>query len=365
MQNYAPEFTVDRVAHNFLGVRSDKQPRIMQILTTFLLLSSGLACASVQPHYDGSLRGRHGVARQLMNALPWIGPNLDVGVAGLNTTLPLIDTTGAGNVSIWVDISVENRLEAEPGARQDVLKIYYKVDSQPEVLWKDIVGENVAEESVSFPAGSQLSLRVDGKTSYSSEIYLLRNFQVTAGEPRVTTPVASPAAGTPVATPVAAPTLNPPQVPTASCQTPASGQDVDIGVGGPDKIQTFDTSCLDTVKVSLQLSHTGRLESTGTSTDQMSVYYKIDNGPEVLWISALGEAYDRAPVSPELSAGDLLTLRFTGSTTTSNEAYIMRNIEISEPGSPPPTMAPIPLPPVAPSPQVCGVPKVCATMLMQ
>ena len=341
----------------------------MRILTTFLLLSSGSASASAQPHFDGSLRGRHGAARQLMNALPWIGPNLNVGVAGLNATLPLIDTTGAGNVSIWVDISVENRLEAEPGAKQDVLKIYYTVDSQSEVLWKDIVGENfMAQESVSFPAGSQLTLRVDGKTSYSSEIYLLRNFQVTAGEPRVPAPIASPVtspAGTPVATPVAAPTLNPPQVPTASCQTPASGQDVDIGVGGPDKIQTFDTSCLDTVKVSLQLSHTGRLESTGTSTDQMSVYYKIDNGPEVLWISALGEAYDRAPVSPELSAGDLLTLRFTGSTTTSNEAYIMRNIEISEPGSPPPTMAPIPLPPVAPSPQVCGVPKVCATMLMQ
>ena len=333
-----------------------------RVFCTLILLCNGLINAAADAQQKvGSLRG-NGAARQLAQNLPWSGSDLIIGIAGLNQTFSSIDTTGAGNITISVDLSAEGRLEEEAGAKQDTLKLYYKIDANPEVLWKDIVGDTFsAQESVTFLAGSELTLRAAGKTSSDTEFYHLRNFRVNEGGPSLPSPVAVPSPVAPsVPSPVAAPIPNLPPVSTAGCQMSTYGRDVDVGENGSDVIQTFDTSCLDAVQVSLDLSHQGNPDTTGDAMDTVKVYYKVDDGAEELWIDVAGDSYGSPNDSPQLVAGNLLTLRITGRTTRTEEIYNVRNIRVYEPLPPPPTIAPVPLPPVAPSPQVCGVPKVCA-----
>ena len=189
---------------------------ILHAFSTLLILSHGITHVAAQGSGQNSLRGLQDASRRLANDLPWSGPALDIGVAGLTQTLPPIDTTGAATVLISVDLSIQGALEAAAGSQQDTLKIYYKVDTNPEVLWKAIVGGNfLAQESVTVPAGNQLTLRVDGKTSHSSEIYFLRNFQVTTGGDPEPSPVAAPVS-IPVAAPVSTPVPTPVSIPVAA-----------------------------------------------------------------------------------------------------------------------------------------------------
>ena len=185
--------------------------------------------------------------RHLANDLPWNGPALiSIGIVGLSQTFPPIDTSGAGTVMISVNLSAGGVLEASGGS-VDTLKIYYQVDANPEVLWKDIKGSNfLAQESVVVPTpGNVLTLRVNGKTSHSSETYYLSNFQVVdpstgpmpPPSPVADVPVPSPTvaplpspvvAAVPVPTPIAAPVSSPvaaapvPTLPTvpAVCSVP-------------------------------------------------------------------------------------------------------------------------------------------------
>ena len=339
----------------------------MRVFCTLILLCCNLPNAASQVQYkEGSLRrGNGAAARRLANNLPWTGPSVDIGIAGLDQTFPSIGTSGAGTITISLDLSTDDNLE-EDGGKKDTLQLYYKVDTNPEVLWKDIAGDTFnAQESVTFLAGNELTLRVAGKTTYDEEFYLLRNFRVYAGEASVPSPVAVPTSPVAVPSPVAAPTPSTPPVPTAGCQLSANGPDVDIGEDGAEVIQTFDTSCLDIVKISLDLSNEGNVDTSGDSMDTFKVYYQMDDGAEELWIDIVGDSYSSQNESPQLAPGNLLKLRFTGSTTTSEEIYNVRNIKVFEPLPPPPTKAPVPLPPVAPSPQVCGIPKVCSTSTLK
>ena len=200
----------------------------MRIVSTLLLLYSCLTRASAKQHQDSSLRGPEN-HRRLANDLPWIGPNLSIGVAGLSQTLPPIVTSGASTILISVNLSVGGTLEAT-GSSVDTLKIYYQVDTNPEVLWKDIKGANfLAQESVAVPAGNNLILRVDGKTSHSSETYYLSNFRVVDPLAPTPSPVATPVPIAPIpspsqiAAPVPSPTVSPvPIVPTTPgvCSVP-------------------------------------------------------------------------------------------------------------------------------------------------
>ena len=100
-----------------------------RVFCTLILLCNGLINAAADAQQKvGSLRG-NGAARQLAQNLPWSGSDLIIGIAGLNQTFSSIDTTGAGDITISVDLSAEGRLEEEAGAKQDTLKLYYKIDA--------------------------------------------------------------------------------------------------------------------------------------------------------------------------------------------------------------------------------------------
>ena len=183
----------------------------MRVVSALFLLSSCFfTCATARSHrYSSALRGR-GNRRRLANAndLPWIAPSFSIGEAGLAQTLPSIDTSGAVTVLASVSLSAAGTLESS-GDGMDTMQIYYKVDTNPEVLWKNITGADfLAQESISIPAGNQLTLRLEGRTSHAAEVYFLSNFQVFDPDTPLSTksPVAAPlpsqvATAEPTATP--------------------------------------------------------------------------------------------------------------------------------------------------------------------
>ena len=199
----------------------------MRIVSTLLLLYSCSTRASTKQNQASSLRGPEN-HRRLANDLPWIGPNLSIGRAGLSKTLPPAVTAGASTVMITVNLSAVGVMEAS-GTGVDNLKIYYKIDENPEVLWKDIKGANfLVQESVTVPAGNLLTLRVNGKTTESSEIYYLSNFRVVDpnGLVSMPSPVSAPVPTAPIPSPsqVTAPVQSPNVAPLPTAPIPSPSQ---------------------------------------------------------------------------------------------------------------------------------------------
>jgi len=111
--------------------------------------------------------------------VPWIGPDYNIGVAGLSD-VQIIDTSCAGDVTMSMSINHLGSLETS-GSALDTLQVFYQIDSNLEQVWLNIQGDqysNTAEITVA--SGAQLTIRVVGDTSASSEVYLIRNFGVAA-----------------------------------------------------------------------------------------------------------------------------------------------------------------------------------------
>ena len=148
--------------------------------------------------------------------------------------------------------------------------------------------------------------------------------------------------------PVTAPTV------IQTCQLPWDGPIYDIGINGLEEIEIIDTSCSRSgdVLISMDISHLGTLEASGSSKDTLQVYYKVDDNPEELWLDIAGEQYS-SPAQKIITTGSQLTIRTVGDTSFNNEFYQIRNFAVTESFSPAPTVAPATLPP-----GVCGTPKV-------
>jgi hypothetical protein len=160
----------------------------------------------------------------------------------------------------------------------------------------------------------------------------------------------------PTDAPVKAFTDAPVKAPVAiqTCHISWDGPDLDIGIDGAEDIEIIDTSCPTSgyILISMDISHLGTLEASGSSKDTLQVFYKVDDNPEKLWLDIAGEQYS-SPAQKIITTGSQLTIRVVGDTTYSNEFYQIRNFAVTESFSPAPTVAPATLPP-----GVCGTPKV-------
>lgn len=109
---------------------------------------------------------------------------------------------------------------------------------------------------------------------------------------------------------------------------------------------------------SLVISSSGDLEATGPYVDFVKVYFKVDGGPETLWVDITGGT---SPTTLQLPIGiaNQVDFRVEGKTTCNCESYSISNFVLVDDGlvesPPPPTEAPAPPPPVA-SPTEAPVP---------
>ena len=297
-------------------------------ITKILIATCCLIQASVGAVRLGSM-SRHNLRKELTdrnlqggNALPWTGPDYDIGITGLDQS-HVINTSGSGDVLISMDISHLGTLEAS-GTSKDTLQVYFKVDSNPEQLWLDIAGEQYSSPAKKTVAsGSQLTIRVVGKTTFNNEFYQIRGFTVTKVTAAPTAPVPAPTA------PVPAPVMPPTTVGT--CQFPWGGPDYQIGMSGLEKIETINTSCAapGDVLISMDISHLGTLEASGTSKDTLQVYYKVDSNPEQLWLDIAGQQYS-SPAKKTVAAGSQLTIRVVGKTSFTDEFYQIKGFTVTK-----------------------------------
>lgn len=277
--------------------------------------------------------------------------------SGLFEVQETVDTSCESAVEISMEIGQIGSLE-ESGPFLDFLQVYYQVDGGIEVIWLDIVGENFNPAPILVvPTGSELTLRTVGKTSCNCESYirkLLIRTRLTASltvhppipvsnfivrpstsftlaptkqpssaaptEPTPAAPTTTPVASTgpPTEAPVIA-TDSPTRAPT-TCESLDNVYSYDISVNQFETTEVVDTSCHEDVLVSMEISHVGDMEESGSSVDVIQVYFQVDDNPEVIWLDIVGETYDPAP-SLLVSTGSQLFLRTVGSTSCSCETY--------------------------------------------
>jgi len=130
---------------------------------------------------------------------------------------------------------------------------------------------------------------------------------------------------------------------------PWTAPNLNVGVDGLDQVlPAIDTTGAGTVKISVDLSNTGSLEDSSTQEnkrDAVQAFYRVDSGPEVLWLDA-----DGANFSPQESvlvpAGAQLTLRVKGKTSYAGEVYQFRNFKVTKDGASAaaPVSNPVPVP---------------------
>jgi len=134
----------------------------------------------------------------------WNGPDIDVGIDGFDTSYT-IETAclGIDNLEISMDLSHGCKLEATGGS-MDTLEVSIKMDNMPESPWLYFSGELYdSTSSIIIAAGSELTLRVSGKTIYFDEIYMIRDFVVK--EPPTEASVESPSTSPPTKSPAPTP----------------------------------------------------------------------------------------------------------------------------------------------------------------
>jgi len=156
----------------------------MKIVAT-LFATCCLIQASVASVRRGSM-SRLNRNLQGENVVPWSGPDMNFGING-HEEIAIINTSGSGSVLIYMDISHLGSLEAS-GSSKDTLLVFFKVDNDPEELWLDVAGDKYSSPAQkTVAAGSQLTIRTVGDTSYIDEVYQIRNFAVTEVNPSLPT----------------------------------------------------------------------------------------------------------------------------------------------------------------------------------
>ena len=93
------------------------------------------------------------------------------------------------------------------------------------------------------------------------------------------------------------------------------------------RVQTIDTSCVEDITISMSISHTGKLESSGGSMDFLQVFYQIDQNPEELWLDIQGDQHSNTE-EVTLVSGSQLTIQTVGSTTHGSESYMIRSFVV-------------------------------------
>jgi len=139
---------------------------------------------------------------------------------------------------------------------------------------------------------------------------------------------------------------------------PWNGPDYEIGTNGLDESEIVDTSAYGDVLISLDISHVGLLEDSGSAKDTLQVYYKVDDKPEEIWLDIAGDQHTSS-AQIAVASGSQLTIRTSGKTSSSSESYHIRKFAVTEI-----TVAPVPVPtaqvtpaPIAPTPAAtCQVP---------
>lgn len=292
-------------------------------------------------------------------------------------------TTGEIDISgLTVDVSLDMVSEGGLESNQDYVKLFKKVDGGSEVLVDEKWGvQSSTTLSGSGINGSTLELVIRGYVSYGDEYYYLDNLSVTSGGSSPTTYTlttsatngsVSPSGGTyndgTVVTLTASPntnyvfsgwsgdlsgTTNPANITMNSNKNvtadftynggddlPYSGPDYDLGLNGSGNFSeqvTINTSASGDVTLSLNLTGTGGLESSGGSQDNLLVTYQVDSGSQQTWISmAGGEGYNNTE-EVTVSSGSQLIVRFTGNTTYGTEVYQIRNFSATSGGGSPTT----------------------------
>ena len=267
-------------------------------------------------------------------AIPWsAATSYTFGPSGLEFT-EILSTDCVTSITLSMDISHTggaDGLEAS-GFAMDTLQSFFKIDDGAEQTWFDYAGDAyVPSPSLSVNAGSQLTLRLKGKTSATGESYVITNFAVGgAGSPQVTPPptpmpipnsTPAPTTKAPSPAPVLSPVATPPPTPPGSCGPVNENYSYVISSTQFEAIEVIDTSCAGDVDVSFQMSDAGDgLESSGPYVDFVKVFYQVDGGREVTWIDILGANYDPAP-SVTIASGNQLRIRTTGKTSCSCETY--------------------------------------------
>jgi len=115
--------------------------------------------------------------------LPMSGPNYDIGEFGLEATETFDTSCASGSIQVSLTIGHNGTLE-NLGTSLDTLKIFYKIDNAPEVLWIDVKGQDYPiNPTRTVLAGSALTLRVSGDTTHFTETYTVSNVLITEAAP--------------------------------------------------------------------------------------------------------------------------------------------------------------------------------------
>jgi hypothetical protein len=289
----------------------------------------------------------------------WNGPEYAIGIDGFTDT-QTIDTSSVGDITISMNISHVGSLETS-GTAKDSVQIYYQIDGSPEETWLDIAGDQYASTAhVTITSGSQLTIRTVGHTTADSEVYYVHLMVSVASDapipaPTVPNPVAPvPVPVTPVPVPVEAPIPAPVPAPVPSSGTGDiiwTGQGYAIGIDGFTDTQTIDTSSVGDITISMNISHVGSLETSGTGKDSVQIYYQIDGSPEETWLDIAGDQYT-STAHVTVTSGSQLKIRTVGHTTADSEVYHV-HLWVSVAGGAP--VAPVPMP-VAPVPMPVPMP---------
>jgi len=315
----------------------------MKVSASLSLLWVGLlALVSAERGAASRLRGQ----RELQSAckLPtWKAPaDLNIGVNGLEWSQTIDTSCASRDVTISMDLSHSGALE-ESNSFMDTLQAYYKVDGGSEVMFLNVFGESYdAAPSVVVASGSQLTLRVVGKTTHVSEEYQIKNL-VVVGD--VTPPTQAPTKA-----PVPAPT----PAPVAPPLTPSTGITGFKLIYTPTNEEVFDL--YDNAVVSLQnlglpsAEFNVKAESIGTLVQSVRFQPSGQNESNQPF-AYCGDSGGDYKTCDELAVGTTHTVTvtpFTGSGTALPDYSCTFSIVDAAPPMAPPVPAPVTAPVTAP-----------------
>uniref|UniRef100_UPI00054E2596 PKD domain-containing protein n=1 Tax=Aquimarina pacifica TaxID=1296415 RepID=UPI00054E2596 len=97
--------------------------------------------------------------------------------------------------------------------------------------------------------------------------------------------------------------------------------------------EIIDIDGINDIGISIDIRSAGGLEEEGTSTDYLRLYYKLDNGSEILFNESIGEINNNSNSYTTVSLGSLegqtLQILIRSTTTASDEYYYIDNISVS------------------------------------
>jgi len=106
---------------------------------------------------------------------------------------------------------------------------------------------------------------------------------------------------------------------------------IEIGVDGFDEVVgIIDTTNAYFVSIDVELEHQGSLEDSGNKKDAFKVEYMIDSHKWEPWISVEGDNYQSPQDITDIPCGSELMIRVYGSTSSSNEKYLLKNLRVTE-----------------------------------